>query len=131
MKLSHIKQPDLFGIQTKPQSIVGVYDRMILRVIEPSNKSAFKQDCTCHKLSINYIIKHGKPSDRLVMVGFGNTVTHSFVVNIRGEILADTNISNDPVYDGKMYTVGKDKFKHMWNKTARDIARDIKEILNK
>lgn len=130
MKLTHIKQPDLFGIRTNPQTIMGVYERMILRVIEPSNKDAFKNDCLCHKLSINYIIKHAKPSDRLVMVGYGNTVTHSFVVNISGKILADTNISNDPAYNGKRYTIGKHEFKHMWNKTARDIARDIKEILS-
>ena len=129
MKLSHIKQPDLFGISTKPQSIVGVYDRMILRVIEPTNKEAFQEMCTCHTQSINYIVKRAKPSDRLVMVGYGNTVTHSFVVNIRGEILSDTNSKNNPTYDGKFYTSGKDKFKHMWNKTARDIARDIKEII--
>lgn len=130
MKLDHIKQPDLFGIKSKPQTIVGVYERMILRVIEPSNKDAFKNECLCHKLSINYIIKHGKPSDRIVMVGEGNTVYHSFVVNISGKILADTNISNDPTYNGKIYTVGTYVMKHMWNKTARDIARDIKEIIN-
>lgn len=130
MKLTHLNQSEMFGIKSKPQSIVGVYDRMILRVIDPKNKDAFKGDCLCHKLSINYIVKEASPSDRLVMVGFGNTVAHSFVVNIHGKIIADTNISKDPTYDGKLYKVGKDTFKHMWNKTARDIARDIKEIIS-
>jgi len=131
MKLKHLKQPDLFGITSKPMSIVVVYDRMILGVINPSHKEAFRFNCLCHKLSMNYIVKHAKPSDRLVMVGAGNTVTHSFVVNISGKIIADTNISNDPAYNGKIYTVGKHEFKHMWNKTVRDITRDIKEILVK
>lgn len=122
------QQKELFVSLGRPQTTKGVYDRMLLSVLDPKNKNAYKQNCVCHSVAINYIIKKGKLSDMLVMVGRGNTVYHSFVTNFHGEILADSNIAKNPSFDGRYYEVDGHKMKVMWNKSVKNIQKDIKEM---
>lgn len=120
------KQKEMFYQIGRPQTVKGVYDRMILSILQPRHKDAYKFNCVCHSVAINYVDKRGKTSDMLVMVGKGNTVYHSFVANFRGEIIADSNIAKNPTFDGKYYTVDNKQLKLLWNRPVKKIEQDIK-----
>jgi len=127
MRLIDLNNPDL----GKPQTIRGVYDRMLISMIDGRNGNAYKNSCLCHSVSIKYVIKKAAPTDKLVIVGAADRITHSFVVDTNGNIVADTNTKLNPEYDGKTYNIKDYNFKVMWVRKVIDIKHDIKKVMDK
>lgn len=89
-----------------PHTVKGVLGRIALRIMDPSNGDAFRGSQLCHSVSADYMKRSGKPSDRIILVGRGKVVTHSFVVSRDGRTLADSMSKANPTFDGRTYTVG-------------------------
>lgn len=95
----------------KPHTVKGVLGRMALRILDPKNKDAFRGSSLCHSVSADYMKTYGKPSDRLILVGRGDVVTHSFVVSRDSTIVSDSMKEANPDFDGRTYVVNNQEFR--------------------
>jgi hypothetical protein len=108
----------------KPHTVQGVYDRMMLRVLD--QLGGYTEDRTCHSVAIDYVYNKAKDSDILVFVGTkSGQVTHSFVTDKDDNILADSAMRHDPQWDGVVYSFGKGyEYYRMFAKQVREIRKD-------
>lgn len=117
MKISDVK---------KTQTKDSVYQRMLLRVLDPEHKDAYRSDLLCHSVAIDYVKKHGMATNMLVMVGDkSGRVMHSFVTDFHGTILADSMKNRNPSFDGKMYRNDKIEYRFISHTPVRQIKRDF------